>query len=149
VISEFALNRKEKDLLSPCLKVSSTAWRNLSLLADRRTKGVPSGCAAPEAPVCDAGKTPVNVFFDNLEIGAGNWTHSAATGADAWYPLVTGYAASGLYSLYGYDIDDISDSSTQMTNAVHIPSGAFLHFKHAYSFDSFEYYSSYYSKRPK
>jgi hypothetical protein len=31
-----------------------------------------------------------------------------------------------------------------MTNAVHIPSGAFLHFKHAYSFDSFEYYSSYY-----
>jgi len=108
----------------------------------------PAACAAKEAPVCTSGQAQ-NVFFDNLENTAnGNWTRGFTTGSNQWYypqnsHPYTGwdatYATSGVYNFWGYGIETVNDSHIRMTNNVTIPSGAYLHFKHAYNFEAPNY----------
>ena len=95
----------------------------------------PTFCAAAEAPLCPAGTTPVNVFFDSFEAGAGNWTSAALSGVNAWgSPIENLYATSGKNALYGEDPVTTSDSYVR-TNDIAIPAKAYLHVKHFYEFE--------------
>jgi len=105
----------------------------------------PSGCAAPEAPVCAEGQAPTNIFFDNLEnTASGNWSSSAVSGSvnEWYYPQNPNtywdatYASSGVYNLFGIDINIPGDYAIAMNNNVLLPAGtSYLHFKHAYGFE--------------
>src|SRR6185369_16421750 len=90
----------------------------------------PTSCAAPEAPICNSG-SPVNLFFDDMERSNTNWIMSDAT---VW-SKETGYARSGITSLYGADSDIASDTDVSMASAVSIPANAYLYFDHAYEFE--------------
>ena len=97
----------------------------------------PTFCSAPEAPICDAG-SPNNLWFDNLEnTASGNWGKGAYSGSSEWY-YGNSYATSGVYHLWGYDQDSIADCYCAMTLNVALPGGStpYLHFKHAYSFET-------------
>jgi Zn-dependent metalloprotease len=99
--------------------------------------------AAPnrEAPICAAGKTKTNLFFDDLENPAsGNWSKQA----NWYYPqnrnpfdFDATYATSGKYNMWGYDPASRSDHSITKVRGVNVPAGktAYLRFNHAYGFD--------------
>jgi Zn-dependent metalloprotease len=101
----------------------------------------PAACQAPEAPVCDAGRAPVDFFFDDFESGPAKWLLSVAAGDDPWSDMngnlinSTPYASSGTGHLWGYDNSTTSDSSVRTASPIHIPAGAYLHFRHAYDFE--------------
>jgi Zn-dependent metalloprotease len=111
----------------------------------------PTGCAAPEAPVCPAGQTPNNIFFDNLEnTSSGNWTSSAIapyTENQWYYPQNTNpfgfdatYASSGSYNFWAYDVETDSDYAMAMNSGVLLPAGTvYMHFEHAFGFDGDDY----------
>ncbi len=91
----------------------------------------------PEAPVCDAG-VPNNLFFDDLESGAGKWTFGALQGTSRWQlgSLYGDYAHSGAGFLYADDYPAaVSDSFAAMKTGVTLPANAFMHFAHAFGFD--------------
>jgi bacillolysin len=106
----------------------------------------PSACAAPEAPLCPSGQSPIDIFYDDYEdIASGNWFHDAMIGGDGWYypqnsHMFPGfdatYATSGQFNLWGYDQPSISDSYMAMTFDLDLTAGAYLHFNHAYAFDA-------------
>ena len=102
----------------------------------------PTSCPANEAPVCENG-VPNILFSDDMEnAGSGNWVSGALYGTDAWsYSNL--YATSGQNSLWGYDFPETGDYYVAMTFDVALPAGslAYLHFTHAFEFDS---YSTYY-----
>ena len=99
----------------------------------------PTVCPATEAPVCPAGQSPTNLFFDDLEAGGGNWSVGADVGTPDWLRGNL-YATSGVYHLIGFDVPTVSDHYTYMNTDVALPAGStpYLHFNHAYAFDSFE-----------
>ncbi len=103
-----------------------------------------TGCTATEAPICATGP-PYNLWVDDLEsTGSGNWTSAAITGSNEWYYPQNShsynydatYATSGVYNLWGYDQSSVADFYIAMTSNVTLPSGAYLHFNHAYQFES-------------
>ncbi len=108
-----------------------------------------TSCPANEAPVCDSG-SPNNLFFDNMEGGAGNWTHAADTGTDYWYlpqnpnalSFDATYATSGIYNIWGFGqgspYGGTSDTYIAMNSDVALPTGStpYLHFNHAFGFES-------------
>jgi bacillolysin len=107
----------------------------------------PTGCPAPEAPVCPSGKVPNDLFFDNLENPAsGNWAHTAISGSDEWfYPQFPNsqnfefhYATSGQYNFWGFDTKVKSDYTIALTKNVNLPAGSspYLYFNHAFAFES-------------
>lgn len=99
-----------------------------------------AAAAAPEAAVCPSG-TPTNTFVDDLEnTASGNWVIS---GSAVWYYPQTDhpyigwdptYATSGTTNFWGDDVPS-ADGKIAMASGVTIPSGGFLHFKHAYGFE--------------
>ena len=106
----------------------------------------PPACAAPEAPGCPAGQTPVSLFYDDLENPAsGRWQVQTITGAPTWfYPQTNNplnfdatYTTSGRYNLWGYDSKNIVDGAMRMTSDVSLPAGStpYLRFKHAFDFE--------------
>ncbi|MDU0460266.1 MAG: M4 family metallopeptidase [Geobacteraceae bacterium] len=100
----------------------------------------PTSCPAPDAPLCDAGKNPVNLFFDDFESGPSKWLLTVVQGADPWSDQYGNlinhepYASSGTGHLWGYDNNAASDSNVRTASAMAVPSGAYLHFMHAYDF---------------
>ncbi len=112
----------------------------------------PPAAPAPEAPVCAAGETSQDVFFDDFENPAsGTWVSSAAQGENTWYyPASTNpfgadvtYTTSGRQSLWGYDQGSTSqqpsipaDYAIAMTRDVALPANAHLHFRHAFEFET-------------
>jgi hypothetical protein len=95
----------------------------------------PTACPAPEAPVCDTGKTPSFIFSDNMEtVSSGNWTFSPVSGG---WQYTTGYATSGINSLWGLDLGYIADISAA-SKSIALPAGKtiYMHFRHAYDFES-------------
>jgi len=101
----------------------------------------------PEAQVCPDGMTNNDTFFDNFENGLGKWTLTLGAGNLTWLSFrnATGYsfAASGSESLFGYDVDVISDQRATITVAV--PAGQpYLHFRQAFDFEYNQSGSSYY-----
>ena len=95
-----------------------------------------TGAAVPDAPVCSAGATPVDLFADGFEAGAPGWSTTVSVGSNAW-TLATGYAKTGSYSLWGEDLDTASASQVAMTTGVALPAGqAYLRFAQAFEFES-------------
>ncbi|HSH22060.1 MAG TPA: HYR domain-containing protein, partial [Candidatus Caenarcaniphilales bacterium] len=104
------------------------------------------GAAAPDAPLCPTG-SPTNTFFDDLEnTASGKWTTQVIAGGNVWYypqntHPYTGidltYATSGTTNFFGDDIDLIRASAIRMSSGVTIPTGGYLHFRHAFGFDDY------------
>ncbi len=106
----------------------------------------PPSCTATEAPICSAGQTVSNLFFDDLEnTGSGKWAKGTISGSNTWYYPQTSnpygfdatYATSGHYNLWGYDQPSTADYEIHMTSSVNIPTGktVHLHFMHAFGFE--------------
>jgi bacillolysin len=95
----------------------------------------------PDAPICAAGKTKTNLFFDNLENPAsGNWSKQS----NWYYPqnpnpfdVDLTYATSGKYNMWGDDPASRSDHSITKVSGVKVPAGktTYLRFNHAYGFE--------------
>ncbi len=101
-----------------------------------------------EAEVCAPGETPVYLFFDDLEGGAGNWTFGVVNGVgtNRWrYDSPYGsFAHSGSHFLYADDYpDDTADTYAAMNSNVILPANAYLHFAHAHGFEN-PFLGSYY-----
>jgi Zn-dependent metalloprotease len=105
---------------------------------------LPANAPNPEAPVCPTGASPADLFFDDMEnIASGKWISSATIGTNAWYYPATNnpfnlgpYAASGVNNLWGYNLSIVGDYHIRMAQSVALPAHAFMHFNHAYGFDS-------------
>ena len=95
-----------------------------------------TGAAVPDAPVCSAGTTPVDLFFAGFEGGAPGWSTANPVGSNAW-TYTTGYAKTGSQSLWGQDLGSTSLSQVMMDAGVALPAGAsYLRFDHAYQFEA-------------
>jgi hypothetical protein len=102
----------------------------------------PANCTANEASLCPAGQTPNNIFYDDFEGGGGNWTAfcaGAGCGADPWWEIFTGYAASGTKSVHGNILSNarVTDTKLRLNNAQAIPANAYLQFNHSYGFENY------------
>jgi len=101
----------------------------------------PVTCPTVKAPVCSSG-VPIFVFNDGFEKGPGNWTTGALTGSNAWTLADSSsawwmdYPSSGAKNAYGDDSYASNDSYLAMASSVSIPANAWLHFNHAYDFES-------------
>ena len=93
----------------------------------------------PEAPICSIGQSPVHTFFDNLESGPANFVMSAQTGTVRWrFDSPYGpFARSGVHFLYADDYPAaVADSSVSTASGIVVPANAFLHFAHAFGFQT-------------
>jgi Zn-dependent metalloprotease len=97
----------------------------------------PIYCGADEAILCDSGSSN-NLFFDDFENGGGNWSPVVELGYNPW-SISEEYSKSGVKSLWAEDISSMSVSYLRMKNSVNIPPNAYLHFDHAYEFESGSY----------
>ncbi|MEQ1908159.1 MAG: FG-GAP-like repeat-containing protein [Vicinamibacterales bacterium] len=91
-----------------------------------------------EAPTCPVGQSPRNIFFDDLEHGAGNFTFGAIVGSSRWQLDAPGdpYAHSGRHELYANDTPAAaSDTTASMTNSYTLPANAYLRFDHSFFFE--------------
>ena len=91
-----------------------------------------------DAPLCSAG-TPNILFMDDLEAGPANWslTNGATTRWQVDSPYYGLYAQSGIHSLYADDYPAaITDANARLAPFT-IPNNAYLHFAHAFGFESF------------
>ena len=91
----------------------------------------------PEAPLCPGAESVVTTLFsDSLEVNSANWTFSALTGSNRW-SRSTGYAHTGTYALLADDNPAATtDSVAAMNTSYLLPTGAYLHFAHAFGFNS-------------
>ncbi|HEU4329272.1 MAG TPA: M4 family metallopeptidase [Roseiflexaceae bacterium] len=112
----------------------------------------PTLAAAPDAPICPAGQSSRDLFYDDMENpNAGRWISSAQSGENAWfYPPSTNpfgvdftYATSGKQNIWGYaqggtDAEELpaGDIAIAMSSSVAVPANAYLHFRHAFEFES-------------
>jgi Zn-dependent metalloprotease len=93
---------------------------------------------SPEALVCPENYAKgTELFNDDMESGLGtNWDTSTLSGFNNDWVWGTGYATSGAYSLSASNKNKESDSVLWTHTAVNLPTGAFLHFRHAFGFES-------------
>jgi len=94
-------------------------------------------CVYPKAPICDVGE-PVDIFYDDVE-GKEYWKLTPVTmSVLPKYLYSSEYARSGKYSLYGENLDVLSDFAISMKKGVSLPVGSalYFHFEHAYDFES-------------
>ena len=102
----------------------------------------PVNASVPQAAVCTTG-VPTNLYSNNFD-GAANhtWPSTTIVSGGSWtygsLDTVNGlYAKSGTDNLWGDDPDRTSDTAMTMPVAIHVPSsGAFIHFKHAFGFET-------------
>jgi bacillolysin len=90
-----------------------------------------------DAPYCATGD-PSFLFSDGIESGTGNWTFTNGNHLRWQVDSVDGpYAHSGNHSLFADDIpEEVTDASARL-RALQVPANAYLHFAHAYEFESF------------
>jgi Zn-dependent metalloprotease len=94
----------------------------------------------PEAAICGSDELKIDLFLDDLESGAGNWTFGFVGGTSRW-ALASGYATSGTQMLWGDDSNVASDSFAAMILNVALPAGPqpYLRFTHAFGFEDPDY----------
>ena len=93
----------------------------------------------PDAALCSGALQPLNLFFDSLEGGSGNWTFASIVGSSRW-SLDSNFAHTGTMDLLGNDFPvGTSDSYAAMDISVGLPANAFLHFAHAHGFEDPNY----------
>jgi hypothetical protein len=75
-------------------------------------------------------------FFDNMESGPANWTHSAASGSDTWAILADANAVTPFRAWHMEDIDGISDQRLVL-NPITVPAAnnPRLRFWHTFAFE--------------
>ena len=109
----------------------------------------PSSGAAARASACAGGQTPDPAFSDNLEnpaqrqLGGGvaprpRPERLLLPGTPNTAGLDATYASSGTTNIWGVDAGSVTDSAIAMTKSVTVPSGGFMRFAHAHSFESGE-----------
>lgn len=111
----------------------------------------PAPCAAAAVPVCPAGQTCRDLFYDDMENTAtGNWAGQVVAGSYLhwYYPqnshtyngFDATYTSSGGHNLWGDAVDGRSSSAVAMTRGVRLPAGAssYLHFQHAHAFERWQ-----------
>ncbi len=92
---------------------------------------------APSAALCPDGEQQGTVLFsDDLESGTGNWTTESLAGAASTWSVATGYATSGVTSLWGTDPDYLVDAVNFNNAPVTLTGNTYLHFRHSYAFES-------------
>ena len=107
----------------------------------------PSERAPRRAPVCAAGRHPVDVFADDLEDpAAGRWLSQRLVGTrKGWYypqnpnddpSWDATWASSGSTNFYAPNLGTRSDTVMQTRSPILVPERAFLRFEHGYSFDA-------------
>jgi hypothetical protein len=99
--------------------------------------GQPAQNFNTDAPLCVPGSSPIMFFADDLEAGTIKWTfdNGAHTRWQIDSPLGP-FAQSGARSLFADDDpDEITDATAGLTSLT-VPGGAYLHFAHAYGFES-------------
>jgi len=90
-----------------------------------------------DAPLCDSGGSVNTVFYDNLESGISNWTFNNGAYTRWQYDSPYGtYARSGLHSLYADGQPGVATDATARLAPIVIPANGYLHFAHAYGFNS-------------
>jgi bacillolysin len=105
--------------------------------------------AVPDAPMCDTGQIPTDLFYDNMERpGSNNWTKMNILGTSNPWDYSSGYATSGKLGLYTPDIVDQSDYAIGMSTGVSISAGQTTYFRFSqapnleggvYDFNTFAY----------
>ena len=90
-----------------------------------------------DVPLCGAGVAANTLFSDSLESGTGNWTFNNGAFTRWQVDSVDGsYAHSGIHSLYADDLPEATTDATARLKVLTIPGNAYLHFSHAYLFES-------------
>ncbi len=87
----------------------------------------------PQAAVCPDGD-PTNAYLNDME-GSTGLAFANLSGSNPWR-FTTGYASSGIRQLNVSGSGVVTDSVAAMTADVTVPAQAFLHFKHAFDFES-------------
>jgi bacillolysin len=87
----------------------------------------------PQAALCTQGK-PTDAYLNDIEDRKG-FDFANLSGSNLWR-FSTGYASSGVNQLNVQGAPDKTDSVAAMNAGVTVPSAAFLHFKHAFEFES-------------
>ena len=101
----------------------------------------PTNAPTTQPKLCPTGGA-TDVYYDNLEAPAGQFTTQTIVGPNGWYypqnpnPYFDlTYATSGTTNFFGDDDAVTSDSAIRMTNPVAVPAGAYLNFNHAFGFE--------------
>ncbi len=86
--------------------------------------------------MCPAGKSIIStIFSDNFESGYSKWATDNRTGTTAWSPSTNNpYTPNN--SLYGPDVSSVTDFDVRFLNPVTLPANSFLHFNHAFNFET-------------
>lgn len=85
---------------------------------------------------CPAGQAVIsNVFNDNFENGSSRWASYLRAGTTAWGSS-NSYPYSPNLSLFGPDAASVTDFDVRFLNQITLPSNSYLHFNHAFEFES-------------
>ena len=104
----------------------------------------PVGCPASNVDLCNSGSA-INLFFDDIESGSGNWTSGVISGTNKWFVPQTSapamyagfnkpYATSGVGNVWGVVQAVSADIWLAMNADVVLPSNAWFHFSHSHGF---------------
>ncbi len=102
-----------------------------AVTATKMNQSAPGG-GALEAPICESGDNPTDLFFDNMEGPTNNWTSEGSV--DGGWVYNGGYATSGNLHLFGPDPASASDQTATRAAPVIPPADktTYLLFNHAY-----------------
>lgn len=90
---------------------------------------------SPEAAFCPDGlETGTVLFADDMEASS-NWFTSTLEGTANDWVFTTGYATSGVLSLYDPNIDSLTDAVAWHA-PVSLTEDAYLHFRHGFGFEA-------------
>ncbi len=78
------------------------------------------------------------IFSDDIESGAGNWSHNAVSGVDHWQ-IATAQSHSPTHSWFVPDDAQVTDSRLWITNPIQVGGGSELTFWHRYQFEGTSY----------
>lgn len=94
-------------------------------------------CAIPGEPEpCPAGQTRIDLFFDGLEAGFGNFVTQTPVGSNSW-SRQSFFAKTGVFYLDNFpQTAAITDSSVAMNLSIAIPAGARMQFSQLWEFES-------------
>ncbi len=83
-----------------------------------------------DAPVCSTSThAPRILFFDSFETARPSWAFSSGWARDP------SYATTGIWSLFGAERETAGVIDATLTPGVTLPSNAYLHFRHAFTFE--------------
>jgi len=77
-------------------------------------------------------------FQDDIESGAGNWSHQASLGIDHW-AITTAQSHSPTHAWFVPDDGVVTDSRLRTTSPIHLGGGSTLTFWHRYLFQGINY----------